>query len=495
MSGFKRYWPGLAVGAIFLAQFGLGYYGQWHYHYPVAPGDDIYNHLNLIAGLQAHPTVFGAGVYPPGFHYFVIGLSHLFGRSPLVILTWLWPALLLASGLAILLLTWQLFGLRAGILAYLLYALLSLQPLQTATDGTLVNLFAGDILLPLTLLSWAKAWSVGGRKKWLWIAWTVLGVLAVAYSHHLSTLILFGVLTVSGAFLVIDATWKKTDRLDLTIGSGLAYLALAGGVALVFWLSPFSGPVKDLVATAAAIARDNKSWPLTAYLNRISFLIGLTSLAGIVYYLWLTLSGRADKGQRVALIVILSWAILFLIGSRTSLVGEPERLGRDFALPAAVIAGLALSQWRLDQFGAAKYLILAGLLVVGGRDALIKTDQLLAYDKMVRFSQADAQLLAMIDTGQLPEPAYIWVRNPAWEYLALPEIETNQIQLLSLDRTADLLGQPEAKCVWVSLYQPGTWPPDLQDDAPIVRLEKIAGVQRSFVLEDQTKIWYSLCKS
>lgn len=492
LNPFKKTWPLWAALVIFVTHFVLSYYGQWRYHYPIAPGDDIFNHLNMVADLQHHPTMLSGSHYPYGLHHFVLFLGTIFSADPITVMAWLWPALLIASGLAIYFLTHQLFGAKAAVWAYLLYALLSLQPLQTAFDGGLANLLAGNILLPLTVLVWVKVWVSTGRRRLIWIALTTLGTILIVLTHHLTTVVLFAVLAVSGLVVMIDRIWtQKRDR-SLVLRSSLIYLFLAGLTFATFWFSPVSTPVKDLITAVHNISQAGKSWPVAAYFNRISLLIGLVGLSGLAYCLWAVIRGRVDQRWRAGLLVILIWALIYFFGSLTSRVGEPERLGRDLAMPISIIAGLALSQLHFHRFGKIRYLLFGFLILLAVYDFSVKTKELISYNPMVRFSAADVELrdAALVNFSR---PIYVWARNPAWNYLATKEVAAGKFTLVTYEQALARLSQDGSSCILASLYKAGTWPPDLQDEDRLFALEE-TGATRSFILEDQTKIWYSLCK-
>ncbi|MEX1052143.1 MAG: hypothetical protein WEC83_02010 [Patescibacteria group bacterium] len=493
LNAFKKNWPLWAGLLIFIVHFVLSYYGQWRYHYPIAPGDDIFNHLKLISDLElGQPTTLGGSHYPSGLHSLILFLGGLFGVGSITVTAWLWPALLVLSGLAIFVLAQQLFGLKVALVSYLLYALLSLQPLQTAFDGSLANLLAGNVILPLTILFWAKTWVSSGKSRLVWVVLSALGTVAIALTHHLTTVVLVAALSVSGLVVLVDRLKTQGCARGLVIRNTIIYLLIVGAAFAAFWFSPAATPVKDLLLAVEDISQAGKSWPIAAYFNRISFLIGLAGLAGLGYCSWAILRGRVDQRWRTGLLVILVWAWIYFLGSLTSEVGEPERLGRDLAMPISIIAGLSLSQLRLAWLGKAKYAVMVLLVIVALYDFSVKTKQLVRYNPMVRFSAADVELRDANFDSYI-KPLYLWARNPAWNFLAKNEVATDKFTLVTHEQALTFLSQDTRSCVLASLYKEGTWPPDLQEEDKIFALEDL-GATRAFILEDETKIWYSLCK-
>ena len=55
----------------------------------------------------------------------------------------------------------------------------------------------------------------------------------------------------------------------------------------------------------------------------------------------LVATGEESKLRAPANLTILLWALLLFLGSRTPLIGFPQRFGRDVGIPLAILAALA----------------------------------------------------------------------------------------------------------------------------------------------------------
>jgi hypothetical protein len=483
---------GTVVAIVYTA---LLYYGQFRYQYPIAPGDDVYNHFRLAEMIRNNPAFWPQQDYPPGLHYLLLGVSYLFEGSLLDALIYIWPLLLVLSALSLWLLAVKVFGKKTGFLAYLIYVFLSLQPLQTAHDGTLANLLAGNTFLPIALALWYLTWNYSGKVRyWMLIGFLIASCLII-YTHHLSTIILLGVVASSGLVFVAKKLRSGHSFVSTTVRMLFLTIFLTLVAAVAVYYVPIFSSVKALIQASLVIGSEHKTWSLLSFPKAVSATISVFGFLGAVYVAFQVIKDSSNLAAWRGRVVVVVWFLIYFVGSRFSFIGEPERLGRDLAMPGAILAGyVIIALWeKLYQKRALFFVFLAVLIVVALGDATVKLGRELRYNKMVRFSEADLQLKNIIT--QEPQPTgkmFVLVRNPMWEIVASEELAENRFSLLyKTDEAIDRFQNDG--CLYASVYKPGTWPPELQSDEPLRVIEQATGVKPKYMVEDTTKIWYLFC--
>ncbi|OGD62915.1 hypothetical protein A3A71_00615 [Candidatus Berkelbacteria bacterium RIFCSPLOWO2_01_FULL_50_28] len=490
-----RYFFLAASVSILLTQLILSYYGNFRYNYDVAPGDDVYNHLRYIETARRNPEFLPTPSYPPGFHYLVLGASLLLNTTPSNILLWGWPILLVLSSLAVMLLAKKVFGARVALVTLALYALVSLQPLQTAYDGTLANLFAGNVIMPLALIALINLWKDEGRLIWRNALLFALAAFLVAYSHHLSAIVLFGTFLLAGVarfgYLAVKSRFsdkKAVYWLGTIVGVGV--LSVVG----YLYLDVLS-PLRSVVATAMHSVSPDRVWKLGYYVTRIGPLVAFFGFVGMALVVLGSIRGRFKFSNPTGLAVVSAWFALYFFGSLISAIGEPERLGRDWAMPGAIMAGAAVvmifrylkKRPELLRLAAAAFAI---FFAVG---FLVKLDRLTSYNTMVRFSQADRTTMELVRSGALPTPIYIWPKHPYWKIVVPDLIASRTVRIVESFAEAKKVLRQKRGCLITGYNKPGTYPERLQNNSPLIRLMKVKGVTAHYLLEDKVKIWYILC--
>jgi len=481
----------IAFLAVFLIHTGLSYWGLLHYHYLVAPGNDIAPHLYYIQIIKQGNFIWGS--YPPGFHYLIMFLAKLTDKSELQVITYLEPALLVISGLAIFYLARVAFGPKTALFAYFLYTLVSLQPLQTASDGGLPNILIGDTVVPIILVCWIRFW----QGRYWWSIPLIILVVITVLTHHMSFLVLLGVLSLSAAGLLALKTWRAKGLSRLVIlAEGLAIAALVGWA---FYYLPFFSAARSLLETALFSPTKSRvlSWvDYSALINGLIFQMGAVGLFLLIYFsrgFW----KKSTQPDLVSAVVIGSYYLFYFIGSRLPTI-EPERLARDLALPATILTAYAIVQiLHLTEkkvvIRTAFVVVIAVVVILGvWRKTKIET----SYDRQVRFSAADVEAIAQIRRLDHPPTDVVTKgvfgeQELFWKIFAANEIEDKKINLISEKQAAIYSG---TACILVGYSHPGIWPDELTDSSLTDKyLANPEYVVRSRI-EDNLKVWYLFCK-
>lgn len=487
LSWAKRNKYSLIFWLIFLVHLGITYYGVVIYRYPVAPGDDTLAHLQFVDGLKKNPLVWPSKGYPPGIHYLLLWTSSATGITTSHVLANTWPLFVVGTGLSIFYLTKRFFNVTTALIAYVLFALVCPQPLQTAYDGGWPNIIATGIFLPIALVFWAKLWQ---RFTWTGLGVFILSGLVIVYTHHLSTVMWLTILLVSGTLLVTARAIRECGwrRLILPV----TWLAGSALVYFIFTRTEVFGAAKMLTNFSLS-TNDSPIWPIKIYLSSLSGIVFQFSLIGLILAGWKIAFIDKFSAKSFYLIVLVSWFLTYFVISRLP-VAEPGRAARDLSLPAAVLAAYALKNI-IDRLSGDKLLRNSFILLIVTASLVsfcVKAEGQLRYNPMIRFSKADSEALAYINASGGPYPYLVWARNGFWTFEAKSEIESGRIILVGpseLNEVAD-----GVSCGLLGYYKPGIWQEFLQDRSVLDQYSSRADLRVDYLVEDSTKIWYLLCK-
>lgn len=501
-SFLKEHWLSLAVLLIFFLSLFLSYYDVLILRFPMAPGDDVYPHLTNMVRIRDQGLYAFSDGYPPGLYLVVLWLGKLFSAPLIDALRWVAPALLPLSGLAIYWLAATIFSRRTALLAYALYALVLLQPLQTYYDGSLPNLLAAGIAMPVAFTALVRAIQPSRRRRWLWVGLFLVSTVLLFYSHHLTALVFLGVLIVFGTVLWLRKvfSWPGNGNRFLGIAGLLAAFLLLGWA---FFALPIFQPARSILEAfvdfssrfpfvQSAIVESKPIWGFRSFGLAFSGLVFQASLLSVAVLLWRWRS--FSPNQKTGVILLAVWFILYFLGSRTPLSGEPERLARDLALPAAILAAWALKEFYLL---FSRYLrpvaiifLLAALLAASG-NAVTRFTHQTQPTAMLRFSWADQEAYNyLIDSG-LSRHTQVLTRDGTWTAIAYARNDLDKFAAISLE-------QPAPELVWKTCYLtgwyfPGVWPDGHTDKTNALTYlnHPELAAQRHFV--DELKVWYLLC--
>ena len=472
---------------IFLLHFSITYYGVIVYRYQVAPGDDTLAHLQMAEVFRHKPTFWPSSGYPPGFHYLILGLGSIFHATPSHVLALIWPLFIVLGGLAVYYFARKAFDVKTALVAYVLFALVCPQPLQTAYDGGWPNIIATGIFLPISLVFWTKLWQ--RFRLWDLAIFLLTGVLII-YTHHLSTVMWLAILLVSGTVMVVakaihGSSWRRFI---------LPVVWLVGAIVmyLLFTRTEILGAAKTLMNFGLS-NNDSPVWPIKTYLSSLSGIVFQLALIGLIIAAWKIIRVERMGAKSNYLIVLASWFMVYFIISRLP-VAEPGRAARDLALPASVLAALTLviilNKVRGDRVVWVS-LIVASAFVMSV-SFYLKTASQLKYNSMVRFSKADTEALSFINNSGGPYPYLVWPKNGFWSIEAKTEIDNGRVKLATPGGLNEVAAGKT--CGLLGYYKPGIWQEFLQDRSILDYYLARPDLKVSYLVEDSTKIWYLLCK-
>jgi hypothetical protein len=349
------------------------------HNWPYPRGVDRYEHAVMTGMTLSEGSTESFMLYPPGFHFLTAELSRLTGLGPLELFPILAPLLLLLPALACYALARRLWGWECGVAAALLSGLIlggtylhfaearypnfvGTQFLVVLAVAALVGLYAsspsvrGGLLLAILGSSTVLYHQIAGYT--LAVVLAFVGLLFVPYlflRHRPRGVALFLSLAVLGLLSVLYA-WDTYDLGRLVLGLfGAKEETGRGGEAVAMAIG--TKPTYDLGHLLATTTEP------VAWLG----LLGVLLVAGEL------LRRRVGTPQTLAYLTVLLWAVLLFAGSRTSYSGFPDRFERDFGIPLAVFAALALvvlsrSVWLRSGAAlasASAVVLLSGVLVGG----------------------------------------------------------------------------------------------------------------------------------
>lgn len=463
----RIYWYLLFLGVI--ALIFIQYYGLVKYQYVVPAGDDPMNHF-----LMAKPFYDGTGHfwqilkdggYPPAYHFIIAKIALLFNADLLDTIKWTAPSILVLSSLAIFLLSYSIFGIEAGLIAFILYAFIAKTPIQLLNDGGYPNLIATHILLPLTLTFITLAIkSAGGIKRNKLIIFAVISALLIPITHHATTFYLLSLTLISLPTLTIvfwiKNKWSAKKGLLLLLLNLILYLiifliytqtdllasarALSSGMIQITTSWPFYKLV--------GISDPNALWSLRDYISFNGRFFALYSLLGMIA---VAFSWRRNNKLFVPLTILFIWSILLFVVSRFPFLTNPERAARDMVVPLAVLAGggiYHLFQSVNERFGNMIILLFFVIFTISLFSPLkVRLDNATAYEPMVRVTSADMEIINYLNR-QKPGKVLIATFNYyAPEFLPNWRIDTNysSVEIDTNLREYDYLYLQNSKIGWL----------------------------------------------
>ena len=410
----KLYWFVFTI--ILLIFIFIQYFGLIYYKYAVPPGHDAMMHWWIAKPIFERSIdflqIWNQGGYPPGFHYLISELSHLFSVDPMDTMLWLSPSILILSGLAIFYMSRKVFGNTVAIAAFLAYAFLSKTPLQQLNDGGYPNLIASQILLPLLILFGVNLFTAQKSKFEYakWILSILAALLLIGVTHHISFFYVIGlILLMVPVFLIYRLNTKKITSRKFVL---LASITLALS-ALFFGLynsAPIFAPFRHL---SAIVIQPMSAFPffkivgtqdpesllrLFSYPSYLGISLSLLAFLGIIFSLvnWKRISER----YRTGLLILIVYSLMLFIGSRLSFLTNPDRLVRDLAFPLSVFAGIFLvwAYSHISNIKPLKYKVvpLLCLITITAIPIVQRIKNSITYEPMVRITSADMEAIEYI---------------------------------------------------------------------------------------------------
>jgi hypothetical protein len=497
----NKAWEYYLVGIGVAVALFLSYYAVVKYHFASPPGDDIFVHLHNTVAISQQGLPPLGDTYPSGLYLLIISVARLLHISILQAFTFVAPALLPLSGITVWLLARRLFNPMSALITFGLFEFVTLQPLQTYFDGSLPNLFAAGILLPLfflAIISW-----VDGKRRWVSAVCTLLLLAALIFSHHLTLLIALATLVLWGVLSVLVMLFRTKQWLKIAGGLvllavglwlfGLAFanlqiFAQARGVFLLFVHFSATYP---FISSAVTVVKN--TWD--------SHLFGL-SMGGLVFqggvlgfFLVLVQCRRFRKSVDFARLLISIWFLIYWIGATHQWAGEPTRLARDLALPATILGGWAIwgvgkTLWQYYRVLAYVFIGLVILLAWGGAYTRIQYET--ANTAMVRFSQADDEAYKYLkESGQFSRTTVL-VKELVWQEVVLEHGDEQSFAAVAYEQMYPPLYP--TPCYLVGWYEPGAWPPTHADHSVAESYFAVPGMRILKHFSDPTKEWFFICQ-
>jgi hypothetical protein len=497
----------LLVGAIFVISVFFSYYGVLFHHFPIAPGDDIIVHLANALNIQQNGLA-GYGGYPPGLYIIVLAFSKITGFNVLQSLTYLAPILLPLSGLAIYLLSYSLFNVRIALVAYVLYGLVSLQPLQTYFDGSLPNIFTAGIILPLTVT--CVVFFIKGLEKEAPAQRNISAVMGLAligvmlFSHHLTVLVFMVLFSLWLTLLALLALVKTRNPRVILKGLAVVALSVLGGIFVFFTLPVFKlarnliylfvGFQSHYPFVYSLVPKTVRVWDARQFEISLSGVIFQGGMIGALLLL-LSLKTEKDSAQRKVNMLLLLWFFLYFIGSLSAWTGEPTRLARDLAMPLTITAGYFFV-WSYEKLRVHSRPLALGaaaiVLLVGINDSATKLQYETAYSPMVRFSDADQQAYEYIQILNMGSDTNIMALQSTWNVVTRARGTDHYFG--SVTYPVPFAKAIYKRCYLIGWYKTGVWPESFSDQSVAKTYLKSKDLTVDAHFSDEIKDQYLMCR-
>ena len=343
------------------------YPGPVRYDWPFPRGVDKYEHAVMVSMMLSEGSTESFMLYPPGFHVLAAGISTLSGLEPLKLFAILAPALLLLPALACYALARRLWGWEVGVAAAFFSGLIASGPYEHVSHARYPNLI-GVFLLVLAVAALVRIFASSSVRAQLTLA--ILGSSVVFY-HMVASLYevaLFGLV----GMLFMSYLLLRERRRGLALLSSFTLLGLLSVLyawdtydlpSLVGGLLAGSGTGSGGEAVAMALGT-KPTGELARLLATTSQPVAWLGLLGALLVAGDLLRRRIRMPQTLAYLILLLWAVLMFIGSRTTMSSFPDRFERDLSIPLALLAALAfviiLQSWR----ARGRVMVFAASLVV-----------------------------------------------------------------------------------------------------------------------------------
>lgn len=494
---------------IFTVGLFLSYYGVLINKYPVPPGDDTFAHLNNIQIIIDSKTSPFSGNSNYGLFYFIIiSLSKVLHISTIQAMSYLAPLLIPLTGLALYALAKTTFqDKRIPLLAFFLFTFISLQPFQTYLDGTFPNIMSIGIIAPYIFICLIKALNQEKiKQRILWFMASALLLFLIAKSHHLSTLITF---TTIAIFLAISVL-AKIFSLKKLLPKILWILALAALIYILFdafFTLPLFQSARNILNIFVIVKPEypyffsthayyRAPWNMENFGEIVSGIIFQFGFLGALLFL---LRKKFTKNtENTGWLLITIWFMVYFIGAVSSWSGEPTRLGRDLALPASILASLAVIKIydylsKKDEL-IIRNIFIATLLLLSLNGFSNKLAMQTAYSKMVRFSTADKEAYSyLIDSG-LSGQTKVIVREPSWQTVAMIQKDSSKFAVITSNDEPKVPGQL-FNCYLTVWYNKNVWPSIYESKENVNTFTNNPELTNSKTFSDSNKNLSLLCKN
>jgi len=308
---FRYYYPYIVSGSVM--PFGF---------------DSIFHCKNVKNIVNNIPTTYV--LYLPMLHFMLAANVVVLGLSPPQIFMLITPLILVLIALEVYVFTKKIFNSIAGILSFITFTFLTVQPFQTLTDGSAPELFG----LAISMLGFIKLLDLINDKTTKNLIYT--GILfACSLYAHITPLTLLSALPLTALILVIFLPCSTSKSEDVRLALKILIATL---IAILLSL-----PASTMYITAitSSLTGDQSLIPITA--TRPSFPYDFENvLGGMFLYLGIVSAAILPiAARRRGLIVVYS--ILALQIAMIELGGIASfRVLRQLSIPLSILTGSLL---------------------------------------------------------------------------------------------------------------------------------------------------------
>jgi hypothetical protein len=439
----KVYWTIFIFGVLALSAF--QYLGLIIHHYPVPPGHDAMMHWNMAQPFyQGNVNLLDylkSGAYPPGFLIFIAKMAHLFNTDMMEIIKWFAPSIIVLAAVSMFYLVYYIFNPSAALICFYLYSFTAKIQIQQLNDGGYPNLIAAQILLPLFMLMLFLFIKNKKRiNKIIFGLLTLILFISLPITHHLTTLYLLAVAAILPIIIII---YKMTTKV-WSIKKGLLYF---GGILILLVIGFYLFLTSELFASTRGLMEGSIQLFTTYPFFKIigsqdpESILKLDAypyyIGGVIVFYFGCLGIFAlpfikNLKNKLWLFPVAIWAFLLIAGSRLTFLSNPDRLVRDSVYPLSILAGLIIyfiSIFLIKKNKIVGLIFTILVILAVGRSFINKAERSVAYEPMVRVTDADMQAINYLKT-QAPGNVYVEAYTfyferflPNWKigYLWLPD--------------------------------------------------------------------------
>lgn len=380
------------LSLVLLLALARGYLGPVLQDWPFLRGDDQYEHTVMTEMMISGGSTADFMLYPPGIHLMMAEVSQLSGLGPLKIFAVLAPALLVPPTLALYALARRLWGWEYGLAAAFFYGVLSGGAYWYLEHGRYPNIIAAQFLMVLALAALFRLHDSLSWRSGLLLA--LLGSSVVLY-HQVGSLYLAVLLGFAALLFLPHALLQERSRSFALV----LWLGLLGILSTLYAWNTYDLPrIASNILGGQEASRGGEAVSMaigTKPPESLNDLIELTSqpvlllgLLGAMYLIFNRCGGTDTTGILVR-VVLVFWASLMFIGSRTSYSGFPDRFERDLGVPLALLAALAFVTITRSLTRRSTLAVIVASLTVIVAGTLI---QHRAYESLIFASEPSGQL-------------------------------------------------------------------------------------------------------
>ncbi len=310
------------------------YYPVIHFHYVTPPGDDGAVHMQYITNLISNGLKIDINGYPTGFHIIVVYFSKIFHQTPLNVLVWFTPILMVIPIIAIYYAGKKLFDHPAvGAFAALFWGFIALGPVRAYGDGNYPNLIASGFYLPLAITFY---YLLINKPKWKYLILAIIFSVLIIITHHLTVvyLVIAIIPWLISVFIGYVTKAKLRRKMLLIISVFVALIALTALSWIV--IGPLAKPFVDvllsggsLASVFGAISKPVTLWQIEELNNPLLIIAGLIGLLILM----------VSNANRPIKYLFAFWILILFGFSITSYFGLPGRFVRELALPLSLTFG------------------------------------------------------------------------------------------------------------------------------------------------------------